>query len=439
VDFRGAAIYLAGDGVYIEPIEETRGLGVGPRGMGVGMVMGEAMANALGAIRRGGSRPAALPALGLALALALAAFPGAVAAQQPAMVQVDPVVTEQLVQTVPILGRIVAMQDGPVAARVAGPVAEVAVDVGDRVATGDLLAVLDVTRLELDRELARADLATAEAELLAARRELELVEQERARLVQLEGSAAFSRARLDDKIKEANVAASRIDAAAARLARAQVLLDYREADLADGSIRAPFPGVVTARHVSAGAHLQVGQPVVTLVDDINLELEADVPAERLAELEAGIELTFALADGGSHEAVLRAIVPVENPMTRTRAVRFSSLNGGLVQARAIGQTVTVDFPVGATREVVTVHKDAVTVSLQGRQVFVVDDEDKAQPRPVVLGTSVGNRFEVLDGLQPGELVVVRGNERLQPGQAVAYTAPDGEAAPAAATTAGDRG
>jgi multidrug efflux pump subunit AcrA (membrane-fusion protein) len=95
--------------------------------------------------------------------------------------------------------------------------------------------------------------------------------------------------------------------------------------------------------------------------------------------------------------------------------------------------------VGATREVVTVHKDAVTVSLQGRQVFVVDDEDKAQPRPVVLGTSVGNRFEVLDGLQPGELVVVRGNERLQPGQAVAYTAPDGEAAPAAATTAGDRG
>ena len=395
--------------------------------MGFGMAVGEAMANALGAIRRGGSRPAAL----LALALAWVASPGHVVGQQAAMVQVDTVITEQLVQTVPILGRIVAMQDGPVAARVAGPVAEVAVDVGDRVATGDLLAVLDVTRLELDRELARADLATAEAELLAARRELELVEQERARLVQLEGSAAFSRARLDDKVKEANVAASRIDAAAARLARAQVLLDYREADLADGTIRAPFPGVVTARHVSAGAHLQVGQPVVTLVDDINLELEADVPAERLAELEAGIELTFALADGGSHEAVLRAIVPVENPMTRTRAVRFTSLNGGLVRARAIGQSVTVDFPVGATRDVVTVHKDAVTVGLQGRQVFVVDDEDKAQPRPVVLGTSVGNRFEVLEGLQPGELVVVRGNERLQPGQAVAYTAPDAEAAPAA--------
>ncbi len=365
--------------------------------------------------------------IGLAFALQLG--PGGAAAQPAAMVQVDPVITQELVQTVPILGRIVAMQEGPVAARVAGPVARVAVEVGDRVAMGDVLAVLDVTRLELDRELARADMATAEAELLAERRAYELIEQERSRLVQLEGSAAFSRARLDDKVKEANVAASRIDAAAARVARARVVLDYSQADLDDATIRAPFPGVVTARHVSAGAHVQVGQPVVTLVDDINLELEADVPAERLAELDAGIEITFALADGRSHEAVLRAIVPVENPMTRTRAVRFASLNGGLTRARAIGQSVTVDFPVGAPRAAVTVHKDAVTVSLQGRQVFVVGDDDTVQPRLVAIGSAIGNRFEVLDGLVPGELVVVRGNERLQPGQAVAYTEPEAKLAP----------
>jgi RND family efflux transporter MFP subunit len=359
--------------------------------------------------------------------LALGPLPQDAAAQQAAMVGVDPVVRESLVQTVPILGRIVAMSEGPVAARVAGPVADVAVDVGDRVNAGDLLAVLDVTRLALDRELARADLATAEAELVAARRELELIDQERARLVQLEGSAAFSRARLDDKIKEANVAASRIDAASARVARARVMLDYSEADLADREIRAPYPGVVVEKHVSPGAHLQVGQPVVTLVDDLHLEVEADVPAARLGGLEPGTEIGFTLADGDVHEAVLRAVVPVENPLTRTRAVRFTSLNGGLDQARAIGQTVTVDFPTGPTREAVTVHKDAVIAGLQGRQVFVVDKDSMAQPRPVVLGSAVGSRFEVLDGLQPGELVVVRGNERLQPGQAVTYEAPAGSA------------
>jgi RND family efflux transporter MFP subunit len=377
-------------------------------------------------------------ALALAAGLLSSQLGFAAAAQEAAMVQVDPVIIEPLAQTVGVLGRIVAKQEGPVAARVAGPVAEIAVEVGDRVEAGALLAVLDTTRLALDRALAAADVSTAEAELLAAERELELVELERARLVQLEGSAAFSRARLDDKAKEATVAASRIEAAAARLARAQVMRDYRDADLGDAEIRAPFAGVVIARHVSAGAHVQVGDPVVSLVDDVTIEVEADVPAERLAELEAGIAVTFEIAGGFTYDAVLRAIVPMENPLTRTRAVRFVASNGGLTKARAIGQSVTVRLPVGAARDVVTVHKDAVTVGLDGRQVFVVDSDDTAQPRLVTLGGELGHRFEVLDGLVPGDLVVVRGNERLRPGQAVAYGPPEARGEPATAGAAGER-
>jgi len=351
-------------------------------------------------------------------------------AQQPAMVQVDRVITEPSVRTAAFLGRVVAKEEGPVAARVAGPVAEIGVAVGDRVDLGAPLAVLDTTRLALDRALADADVRTAEAELAAARRELELIELERARLVQLEGSAAFSRARLDDKSKEATVAASRIEAAAARLARATVMRDYRDADLDDAEIRAPFAGVVVARHVSAGAHVQVGDPVVSLVDDQTIEIEADVPADRLAALAAGLEVRVEVAGGGTHQAELRAVVPVENPLTRTRAVRFAATD--MSEALAIGQSVTVFLPVGPAHEVATVHKDAVTVSLQGRQVFVVAGDDTAEPRLVTLGDAIGNRFEVLDGLAPGELVVVRGNERLRPGQAVAYDPP------AAAAAAGER-
>lgn len=351
-------------------------------------------------------------------------------AQQAALVQVDPVITEPSVQTVAILGRVVAKEEGPVAARVAAPVAAIEVEVGDRVEAGARLASLDTTRLALDRALADADVRTAEAELAAARMELELIELERARLLQLEGSAAFSRARLDDKTKEATVAASRIEAAAARLARATVMRDYRDADLADAEIAAPFAGVVVARHVSAGAHVQVGDPVVSLVDDRTIEIEADVPADRLGGSAAGLEVVVAIAGGGTHQAALRAVVPVENPLTRTRAVRFAAPDVG--EALAIGQSVTVYLPVGAAREVATVHKDAVTVSLEGRQVFVVADDDTVQPRLVTLGAEIGSRFEVVDGLEPGELVVVRGNERLQPGQAVAYEPP------APAVAAGER-
>ena len=85
----------------------------------------------------------------------------------------------------------------------------------------------------------------------------------------------------------------------------------------------------------------------------------------------------------------------------------------------------------------TVHKDAVTVMQGNRMVFLVDKEKLAQPRPVMLGSAVGGRFEVLEGLVEGDLVVVRGNERLQPGQEVMFQPPAGEASPGAQPPAGE--
>jgi len=65
-----------------------------------------------------------------------------------------------------------------------------------------------------------------------------------------------------------------------------------------------------------------------------------------------------------------------------------------------------------------VHKDAI-VRRQGQAFVYVAKDGQAQIRPVQLGAAVGGRFEVLGGLGPGEPVVVRGNERLRPGQQIA--------------------
>ena len=74
-------------------------------------------------------------------------------------------------------------------------------------------------------------------------------------------------------------------------------------------------------------------------------------------------------------------------------------------------------PVGRPRDVVSVHKDGINRRGGGTFVYVVQD-GSATPRPVQLGTALGNRIEVLSGVEPGAQVVVRGNERLRPGQAV---------------------
>lgn len=375
-----------------------------------------------------------LSAVGLAAALA-----GAPALAQPraTVVQVDAVRREPLVQTVPVLGRLVPRQEGDVAARVRGPVARVAVEVGDRVEAGALLVELDGVRLGLARDLARAERDAARSEVQTASAEIEIVQQQRERLERLQASAAFTRAGLEDKLKEIMVATSRLEAARARLARAAVVMDQREGDLADGRITAPYPGVVTRRYVSPGAWAAEGEPVVALIDDGGLEIEADVPGDRAADLEPGATVDLEIA-GEVGAARIRAVVPVENPLTRTRAVRFVPDADTAGRSRIAGQSVMIRIPASAPRELVTVHKDAVSLA-QGRRIVFVAKDGQAQERQVELGVAAGARFEVLSGLEPGELVVVRGNERLRPGQAIAAEpAPDVPAPPAAAVPAGVR-
>lgn len=354
--------------------------------------------------------------------LLLLSLRAALAQMPPMSVVVEPVRVEKMERLEQVVGRVVALRRGGVAARVAAPVESTLVEVGDRVAAQDALVRLDDTRLRLDRELAAATRAAAVAQLQEAEREEVLLAQEIARLERLRGSAAFSRARYEDRLAELEVARSRIAAARARLAEAEVELRYRETDLADSTIRAPYAGVVMARRVSPGEYVRAGDTVIELVDDGALEIEADVAADRLARLGEGARL---LLDGLAVRLRARAIVPVENPLTRTRPVRFTFVDeppAGL----AAGQSVTVELSVGGGREVVTVPKDAVTVSRGAYLVYVVQG-DEAQPRTVELGETVGDRFVVQSGLTPGELVVVRGNERLRPGQKVRIAGADGAA------------
>ena len=380
-----------------------------------------------------------LPAV---IALVLFGLAGIASAQQgPAQVKVDAVIAEPFVQSSPVLGRLVSKEEGVVAARVAGPVAEIAVAVGDRVNEGDALARLDLTRLMLERAMADADLDAAQSELATATAQLELLAQERRRLEKLKGSAAFSAARLDDKQQEIIVAQSRIASARARLVRAEMAASYRRADIEDAVLRAPYPGVVVRKLASAGAYVRVGDPVVELVNNQDVEIEADVPTELMAGLDFETPVTFDLA-GTVIDARVRAVIPVESAMTRTQAVRFALATDA--PAGAIGGSVTVNIPTGSERIVVSVHKDAVLVRQGGRSVFKIDKENKAVPQPIQIGAAVGGRFEVTEGLEPGDLVVVRGNERLRPGQEVAFgeqPRQEGDAKPTAgsATEGGEAG
>lgn len=342
------------------------------------------------------------------------------------MVDVDEVRRAPALRTAPVIGRLVAIRSGVVAARIGGPIGEMKVKVGDRVKKGQVLAVLVKDSLEWKYRLQQARTAKAIAALKTAKARLQLRRQELKRLKGLKKSAAFSQARFDDKTQqkvEAKSAAAEADSAV-KSAAAETKL--AEIDLYNADVRAPYSGVISQRRKAAGAYVKAGEGVVGMVDDGSLEIEANVPAKRLAGLTPGTKVSFRLDGKGNYTATVRALVPDENPLSRTRRVRFvpdfasKEDKGGKANSLAAGQSVTLAVPTGTMRQVITVHKDAILKRKGMSVVFVIGTGNAAMPRPVTLGEAVGGRFIVLGGLKPGELVVVRGNERLRPGQKVRF-------------------
>jgi RND family efflux transporter MFP subunit len=333
----------------------------------------------------------------------------------PANVVVDAVIEEPLSQTVPVLGRIVAGEFGPIAARIGGAVNEMRVDVGDRVERGAVLAVLDRERLALERVRHEALVKQQSAKLAGARADLQKRSLELKRLEGIRKSAAFSQARYDDAIQDVVKERGEVAEMLAELAQAETQLKRADVDLHDSEVRAPYPGVVSEKHTEVGAYLNIGSPVVTLINDLDIEVEADIPGTRLGGLKPGISIRLTLDDRSEHRAVVRAIIPDENPRTRTRPVRFVPNFNGLTKPLATNQSVTVHVPIGASRTVTTVSKDAI-VQRGGKNIVFVVRDGNGQPQQVTLGESVGSRFVVTSGVKAGDRVVVRGNENLRPGQ-----------------------
>jgi hypothetical protein len=155
-----------------------------------------------------------------------------------------------------------------------------------------------------------------------------------------------------------------------------------------------------------------------MIDDSALEVEAEVPTNRIAGLVPGAEVSVRTNDQ-TITAKVRAVVPQENPLTRTRAVRFTADLTALLGRLASNQSVTVAIPLNAGQKIISVHKDAILKRRGNDMVFVVEN-GAVQARNIEIGDGVGGRFVVRDGLKLGDVVVIRGNERLFPGQPVRF-------------------
>jgi RND family efflux transporter MFP subunit len=295
-------------------------------------------------------------------------------------------------------GSVLSREDARVAGEQDGRVISVA-EVGERIARGEPLARLDDTVLGLREQDDQANLKRIQAQLDYARKQEE-------RLGELSSQNSVAAAQYDEALSQHAVLEQ-------DLARARVTLEQTRHQRRMAVVRAPFDGVVAERFIQVGEYLTTGAPVVRLVNTGALEVRAQAPVSLAPQLAAGAPVSVRRGEE-LVEASIRSIVPVGDETSRQLEVRVVLTDS----AWSIGTAVQVALPNAEPRQVVAVPRDALILRSSASYVMRVGDDDVVQRVSVETGSSHGGLVEVNGEVEPGDRLVIRGGERLQPGQAV---------------------
>ncbi len=316
----------------------------------------------------------------------------------PALVKVAVASMQDIAPVTMVPGTVVSRNDARLSAEVTGRLISVA-DVGMEVKKGAVVAEIEDTALRLQNAELQAQITRAEARLRF------LVSEEK-RFNQLAESNLAAATQLEQTRSDR-------DMARGDLAVAQARLEQNEDQISRTRIVAPYDGVVVERLMTPGERVEEGSQVVRLVDQANLEVIARASLEYYSFVVRG---QFLALRAGSKQslAVVRTVVAVGDENTHQFELRLDLPDDLL----PVGQTVRVSIPTSDSRKVLAVPRDALVLRPEGQSVFVIDSNNQAQRVSVTVGVGQGGNIEILGDVSPGDRVVIRGNERLQPGQDV---------------------
>lgn len=284
-------------------------------------------------------------------------------------------------------GTVEAVHMSTVSAETSGRVQEMLVDVGDKVPAGTV--ILRLVSTEQRQQLNQAEAARAEAQ---ANLDVATKNYERAR--ELLDRKLISKSDFDRAQGSYSGARARLASAEAALKSARQRLSYTE-------VRAPYGGIVSARHVELGEAVNPGTPLMSGFDPDSLRVETDLPQAVAAQV-ARLRRARVITGGKSIEPAQLILFPVADPATSTVRVRLElpERSTGLYP----GQFVKVAFTVGDTKRLLVpagsiVHRSEVS------GVYVVQDKTVSL-RQVRLGDRFADDVEILAGLQEGERIAV---------------------------------
>ena len=315
------------------------------------------------------------------------------------------------------VGTVRATQTSQVSSQVMSNIVEIRAHEGDRVQSGQVLAILDDAQSRSGTDQAMAAVTAAEKELSAADSDLALAGATLKRYQELYEKKSVSPQEFDEIKARYQSAEAHRDMAQAGQAQATAGLTQARTALGYTRIRAPFAGVVTEKRADAGMLASPGTPIFTIEDTQRYRLEVTVDESELGvvRIEQVSPVTIDALRNAQLSGKVVEIVPAADPASRSFLVKVELPADSRLRSGLFGRA---RFPSGE-RPALLIPQASVVEHGQLQGIYVLDANQIASLRYVSLGQSAGEQIEVLSGLQGGEKLVAAPGDRELSGKRIA--------------------
>lgn len=342
-----------------------------------------------------------LPLVGLLALVAGCADENGEGAEHPEMEQpvlVAVAAGETVTDSLSLLGTLRAKEAVDISSVREGRIEELPIREGSEVRQGDIL-------VGLDARLARAALAQAQAAYNLSQADLK---------------------RSRELFEGRTISEQEFDQARSTYEVAEATLQRYQEELADMVMKAPFDGVIGRRYLSIGQYVTAGERIARLVALDPMEVVFNVPERFIGRVGPGSPVNIRIDAYPSEEFAAEVVFldPEVDALTRTVPVKAELPNPDkLLRDGMLGR---LELVMAVREDALVVPEEALIFRGKNHFVMVVDGDDRVEERGIKPGRRLAGRVEVLEGLEPGERVVVEGVQKVWPGSKVIPSLPGGQ-------------
>ena len=336
--------------------------------------------------------------------------------KRASLVEIEKVKVVKVSEKTNAIGRLVALDPIIVSSKINQEILKVHFKIGDDVKKNDLLFTLASKDIIRNIKQINAELKLEEKTLNLLKEQLSLRDSKAKNAKNLKERKIITQDNLDNVNISLLQNKQQIAQREYNIIKLKISLNENKENLTFAKILSPVDGNIISIQAQTGALISKGKILASILANGLNEIETDLRSELASKIIIGSEVNI-INDKTNYKGKVRGIVNSENIRTGTRKVRIT-LNESLPKSlSASGTRFSLEISIGKSLPRLLIPKDAL-ISRGNKQIVYCFEKGLAKQKLVKIGISVGNKIEILGGLEEGQLVVVKGNENLRPNQSI---------------------